>query len=234
MGVELRVVRHGQRGAPILYAPSSHGDDAEFDRYGFDRVAAPWIERGIVQVFAVDGRGPATWWNDEIPPADRVEGYVRVERYLRDEVLPWIRDVTGTQDLAAVGCSYGGLVAANLFLKCGDVVRLGCGFGGVYDLSHRLDGHHDDDVYFHTPLAFLPGLEDRSILDVLRADRGFDLYAAHDDPWAPHTDRMAELLSAKGIAGVRKVWPSPADHHERWWRAQWRDFLGRRFGAMGP
>ena len=234
VGVELRVVRHGARGAPILYAPSSGGDETEFERYGFDRVAAPWIERGLVQVFSIDGRGPHAWWNDAIRPEERVERYVRVERYLRDEVLPWIRTVTGCPDLAAAGCSYGAFVAANLFLKCGDVVRLGCGFGGVYGLWHRLDGHHDTEVYFHTPLEFLPGLEDRSILDVLRANRGFDLYAARDDRWAPHTERMVSLLAAKGIAHLARTWPSPADHHERWWRSQWRDFLGRRFGAAAP
>jgi esterase/lipase superfamily enzyme len=230
----MRIVRHGRSGAPIVYAPSSGGDEAEFEAYGFDRVASPWIERGVVQVFSVDGRGPATWWDETVPPAVRVERYARVERYLRDEVLPWIRDVTRVADVAAVGCSYGALVAANLFLKRGDVVRLGAGFGGVYGLWHRLDGHHDGEVYFHTPLEYLPGLEDRAILDVLRANRGFDLYAAADDPWASHTERMAGLLSVKQVAHGNKVWPSPADHHERWWRAQWRDFLGRRFGAAAP
>lgn len=231
VGHDMRVERFGDRGTPVLYAPSSGGDATEFEAYGMDRVARPWIDAGGIQVFAVDGRGPATFWDDRLPPEGRVAGYVAVEAYLKDEVLPWIREVTGAPGTVAVGCSYGGMVAANLFLKLPDVVPSACGLGGVYGLWHRLDGHHDDDVYFHTPLEFLPRLRDRGALGALRATRGFEVFAAADDPWRAMSDRFVSVLHDRGVPHRYDVWPSPADHHERWWCEQWKAFLARRFGV---
>jgi len=231
LGREMEVVRHGERGAAWIYAPSSGGDATEFANYGLDRVAAPWIETGRVQVFSVDAAGPRSWWDDAKPPAERVAEYVRLERYLKGEVVPWVLAVAGTNQIGILGASYGGFVAANLWLKLPAIVRQGCGLGGVYGLWHRLDGYHDGDVYFHTPLEFLPGLDDPALLAPVRATRGFDLFAADGDSWKPMSERFAAALRDKSLPHTLDVWPRPADHHERWWREQFRVFLARRFGS---
>jgi esterase/lipase superfamily enzyme len=225
----MRLHHYGEAGPPLIYVPSSGGDEREFERYGMPEGCAEWIDAGRVQVVSVDGRGPHHFWSDDTPPAARIAGYAGFERYVAEELLPWVARATGRDDIAIAGCSYGGHVAANLLFKHPDRIRVACGIGGVYGLWHRLDGHHDEDVYFHTPLEYLPNLEEPDLLNAIRRTGGLVMYAAADDGWLESSLRMATVLRDKKIPHELEVWPSPADHHERWWREQLPRFLDRWF-----
>jgi esterase/lipase superfamily enzyme len=223
----MTVVRYGSAGEPVVYLPSSGGDHEEFERYGMPAVCAPWVETGRLQFFAADARGPQTLFDPALPAERRMAEYARAERYLKDELLPWLGAETAGRPLCLVGASYGAFVAANLWLKRWNRVRLVCGLGGVYEMWHRLDGHHDDDVYFHTPFEYLPRLDDPAILSGIRATSGIVLYAAAADPWLAQTHRFAEILRQKELPHRVEQWPAPAVHHESVWRDQLRDFLTR-------
>lgn len=227
------LVRLGNRGEALVYIPSSGGNHGEFIEYGLLDEARPWIERGRVQAFLIDGHGPQGLFNDALSPRRRVARHVAFERYVTAEALPRIRRSAGVPSVVAVGCSYGAFVAANQLFKAHDQVAAACGLGGVYGMWHRHPGFHDDDVYFHTPLEYLPRLEDPRILDAIRATGGIDLYAAERDPWLDHTRRLAAVLRDRRLPHRVSIWPAPADHHERWWRPQFRDFLQHRYGTPG-
>jgi esterase/lipase superfamily enzyme len=229
----MRLLRYGNRGAPLIYAPSSGGDETEFECYGMHVAAAPWIESGSLQVFSIDACGPTGLFAEALAPRERMAAYVRFERQARDELVPFVLSESGASTLAVAGSSYGAFVAANLLLKCPGPVSVACGLGGVYGLWHRLDGHHDDDVYFHTPLEYLPRLEDPAILAAIRATGGLWLYGAATDPWLSSTLQMATVLRDRGLPHRVGIWAEPAGHHERVWSAQLVDFLGRLHGEKG-
>lgn len=224
----MQVVRYGHWGPALVYVPSSAGDHRELAAYGFDAVCAPWIEAGRVQVFAIEGYGPQGLFSDVLPPVERIRRYARFERYAATELLPWVR-ATAANHVGVIGASYGGFVAANLLFKHPRALRVAGGLGGVYGLWHRLNGHHDDDVYFHTPLEYLPRLQDPAILEAIRATRGIDLYGAADDPWLWATRDLARALAERGLPHHVEIWPSPADHHERCWARQLARFLERHY-----
>jgi len=226
-GREMRLTRYGASGDAMIYVPTSGGDEREFSRYGMPAVCEPWIAAGRLQVVAVDGSAPDTLWNDAIDPAERIRRYAAFERYMKRELLPWVAATTGVARPMVVGASYGAFVAANLLFKEPDRVRIACGLGGVYGLWHRLDGHHDEDVYFHTPLEYLPRLEDAAALEAIRRSEGLHIYAAESDEWLPSSLRMRDVLRRKRLPHSFEVWPAPADHHERWWRRQLKRFLER-------
>jgi esterase/lipase superfamily enzyme len=226
-GTSMPVVRYGTAGPALVYVPSSGGDEGEFARYGMPGTCAPWLDTGRLQLYSIDGRARETFWNDALPPVERVRGYAAFERYVVEELLPWVREVSGDPRPGLVGASYGAHVVANMLYKHAEGVGIGCGLGGVYGLWHRLDGHHDDDVYFHTPLEYLPRLEDPKILDPIRAGRGLVLFAAGADEWLWSTERMVSVLRDKQLPHVIDVWPAPANHHEQWWRRQLESFLQR-------
>jgi esterase/lipase superfamily enzyme len=228
-GVTMTVVRYGRTGQPVLYLPSSGGDHDEFGRYKMPEVCRPWLEAGRLQVFAADARGPQTLFNAELPTDRRMAEYARVERYFVEELLPRLATATDGARLTLIGCSYGAFVAANLLFKHPERVNVACGLGGVYEMWHRLDGHHDDDVYAHTPLEYLPHLEDPAVLAGIRATGGFDLYAAARDSWLDETRQLAAIMARKALPHRVWEWPAPADHHESWWRRQLGDFLARTF-----
>jgi esterase/lipase superfamily enzyme len=211
----------------LVYVSSSEGDETEFEAFQMPDAAGAWLDSGRLQVFAIDGHGPTTLFDDGLAPNERMRAYAAFERGLVSNVLPWILDRTGDSRLDVVGASYGALVAANLLFKYPARVRSACGLGGVYGLWHRLDGYHDDDVYFHTPLEYLPRLEDPRLLGAIRATSGITLYAAAADDWLDSTHQMAWVLGEKQLPHAVEVWPAPADHHERWWRLQLAAFLRR-------
>ena len=231
-GVRMPVIEYGRAGAPLVYLPSSGGNEGEFERYGMHEAVAPWISAGRLRCYSVDTRGPEGLFNDEIPPHERIASYVAVERYLATELLPWVRERTSSPRVALVGSSYGAFVAANLLFKLYESVDVVCGLGGVYEMWHRLEGYHDDDVYFHTPLEYLPRLGDPVILAGIRATRGIDLFAGQQDEWLRETHQLEQVLRERDLPHRVDVWPRPADHHERWWRAQLPVFLERRFGLV--
>ncbi|MCP3979297.1 MAG: hypothetical protein GY716_08215 [bacterium] len=226
-GREMPIVRYGDRGTPVLYIPTSGGDETEFERYGMPEVCAPWIDAGKIQVLSIDGFGPRTLFDDALDPTKRFAAYARFERYAVDELLPHIRQETGVERPVVLGASYGALVAANLIFKHPERIDMACGLGGVYGMWHRLDRHHDDDVYFHTPLEYMPPLADERILAAIRATRGISIYAAGSDEWLHSSLDMVRVLRERRLPHRVEVWPSPASHDEYWWRMQLRQFLAR-------
>ena len=65
----------------------------------------------------------------------------------------------------AVGCSLGAFQAASLVLRRPHLFRELVALSGRYDLTIRtetfddlFEGCYSDDIYFHTPTHFLPGL----------------------------------------------------------------------------
>jgi esterase/lipase superfamily enzyme len=226
--------RFGTGGLPLVYVPSSGGDVEEFERYGMPEVIAPWSGGGRVVVYAIDGWARHALWNERIPAPERMRAHARYERYVAEELLPWIRERSEGDLPLIVGCSYGAFVAANMLFKYPDRVRGACGLGGVYGMWHRLDGHHDDDVYFHTPLEYLPRLDDPAILAAIRRTEGLALFAAARDEWLWSTRRMLDVVKNRRLPHSIDVWPPPANHHQRWWREQLAVCLRRRLGASVP
>lgn len=226
----MEVVRFGRRGRPLIYIPSSGGDQNEFESYGMYEDCREAVESGSLQIFSVDGMAQKTLWNDALPPAERIRAYAAFERYLVTELLPWVAEQAPGKP-SVVGASYGGFVAANLMFKRPQSIGLACGLCGVYGLWHRLDGYHDDDVYFHTPLEFLPRLNAPEVLDAIRGSGGMVLYGAARDEWLWSTRDLADVLRRKRLPHAVEIWPAPADHNEQWWKRQLQAFLTRYHGA---
>lgn len=225
----MRVVEYGEIGPPLVYLPTSQGDETEFERYGLPEALAPWIDAGRVRVFSIDGRGPLGLFDDDLPPPERMRAYAALERYVGQELLPWVAARSGAAAFSVAGASYGAFVAANLLFKLPGRVQLACGLGGVYGLWHRLEGHHDETVYFHTPLEYLPRLEDQALLGAIRRTAGLVLYAAEGDEWLGSSLRMVEVLRHQRLPHRLEIWPAPASHHESCWSEQIHDFLSLYF-----
>jgi esterase/lipase superfamily enzyme len=142
-------------------------------------------------------------------------------------VIASVRD----QRILLVGASYGAFAAANLFLRTPGCVRAACGLGGVYSMEHRLEGWDSDETRGSMPLQKVRTLRDDRILAQMRSTEGFHLFGAQDDPWLASTYQFDRALEERGIPHRLDIWPSPANHHERWWKEQARVFLERCHGS---
>ncbi len=213
---EMELLAFGHRGFPVLVFPTSGGRFWEYDDRGMVAALAPKIERGELQVICVDSVDQESWYNRSIAPADRLHRQNAFDAYLALEAAPFIRNRTSWPRFGATGCSFGGYHAVNMALRHPDLVTYAVSMSGAFDIPRRfLDGHYDTNAYLHSPLDYLPNLNDPAQLDLLR--RNYCVLAAgNHDPLFDQNVKMAHVLGTKGIPHVLDVWEG-FGHDWPWW-----------------
>jgi hypothetical protein len=66
----------------------------------------------------------------------------------------------------------------NLFLKKPDLINGAISMSGVYDLTEYTKGYWDEQVYFNSPIHYIPNLTDSWYLDRIRASHHIHIYTA--------------------------------------------------------
>jgi esterase/lipase superfamily enzyme len=124
--------------------------------------------------------------------------------------------------------------AVLFFFKHPDVFKGTIALSGIYNFRRFLDNYAGDslDVYFNSPLDFLPNLTDPAMLDkyrnsdiILCAGQG-----AWEGPMVADTLRIKKILELKGIPCLIDVWGFDVNHDWPWWRRQFPYFLDRLYG----
>ena len=166
LGQNMELKAYGWRGRPILVFPTSGGRFHEYEDFGMTGALEPFIEEGRVCLFAVDSLDRQSWLNANASPGEKVGRHEAYERYILEEVLPFIHErLQGGQKVLSTGCSLGAYHAANFFFRHPDLFDAVIGLSGLYGLGFSLGDNLRDGTYFHSPLHYLPGLEDPWFLE---------------------------------------------------------------------
>ena len=213
---DMELLAYGERGFPVVVFPSSGGRFFEYEDRGMIDALAPKIERGELQAICVDSVNQESWYSTVAPPAQRLLRQHAFDAYLAQELAPFVRDRTSWPQLATTGCSFGGYHAINFALRHPDVVTYAVSMSGPFDMPRRfLDGYYDENAYFHSPLDYLPGLNDGWFLERFRRNY-FVLAVGNHDSLLDENVRMARVFDAKGIPHALDVWDGFA-HDWPWW-----------------
>jgi esterase/lipase superfamily enzyme len=224
LGREMELLLFGHAGQPVLIFPTSCGRFYEFEDRGMVGVAAHQLERGHHQFFCVDSIDGESWYNRKVPARWRIARHLQYENYLMNEVVPLIRQVNGTPNLATLGCSFGGYHAANIAFRHPDIFTHMLSMGGAFDPSNFLSGYHDQDVYFNIPAQYLPNLNDSWHLDRYRHNTYILATGVHDQCWNDN-ERLAQILREKGIPVRLDVWGDNTGHDWPWWQKMLTTYL---------
>lgn len=228
--MELKVYGHG--GKPALIFPSGGGRFYEFEDFGMIEACRPFLEAGRLQLFAIDSVDHESWLNQSLSPADRARRHERYEAYVMNEAVPFVRDRNRSRGgLMTTGCSGGGFHALNFLLRRPDVFDAVLSLSGVYGPKWAFGDHWDDAIYFHFPLAYLPGLRDERTLALLR--RADIVFAVGQGAWETcdqydcigDARRLKEILDSKGIPCWADFWGHDVNHDWEWWRRMAPYFL---------
>jgi esterase/lipase superfamily enzyme len=128
-----------------------------------------------------------------------------------------------SQDTPIITCgaSFGAFHSMNLFLKRPDLINGVIAMSGVYDLMEYTDGHYDEQVYFNSPIHYMPNLHDHDTLEKIR--KGKIVIAtgsgSYEDPEANR--RFSGVLHSKSIPHELDIWG--ADIHHDW--STWKQML---------
>jgi len=221
----MELLAYGHAGFPILVFPTSGGRFFEYEDRGMIAALAPKIDRGELQVICVDSVDQESWYNKHAHPADRLHRQNAFDAYLAFEVAPFVRNRTTWGQMGATGCSFGGYHAINFALRHPDLVTYAISMSGAFDVPKRfLDGYYNDDAYFHSPLDYLPNLDDPATLDRLRHNY-YVLVVGNGDALFDQNVKLAHALGIKQIPHALDV-VQGFGHDWPWWQNMARTYFG--------
>lgn len=220
---EMELLVFGHAGAKVLMFPTRDGRFFEYEQLGVVASLASKIEAGHLQLYCVEGLASETFYAFGRHPADRLWRHIAFEDYILNEVLPLMADKNGHDCTIVQGCSLGAFQAASLAFRHPHLFRKLVAFSGRYDLTLQVetfgdlfDGYYDDNVFFHMPSHFLPGLHHDWRLDRLR-QMDIILTIGDADPFLGNNRHLSSVLAAKGVRHQMHVWDGRA-HRAGVWR----------------
>jgi esterase/lipase superfamily enzyme len=220
--MELLIFGHG--GAKVLMFPTREGRFWEYERLGVVASLADKIYAGHLQLWCIEGLAQESFYDRGRPPAERMRRHAALEDYILHEVMPLMEHTNPHDCTMAMGCSLGAFQAASLVFRHPHLFRKLVAFSGRYDLTMEVecftdlfDGYRGDDIYFHMPSQFLPGLTDGWRLERLRQ---IDIVMAigRADPFADNNYHLAHVLDEKGARHQLHVWDGRAHRAGAWRR----------------
>jgi esterase/lipase superfamily enzyme len=224
LGRDMELLVFGHCGVPALVFPTSQGRFYEFEDRGMVNAVAGELEHGHVQLFCVDSVDNESWYNRNVSPRWRIARHMQYEQYVMQEVIPLVRQGNHTQNLAAIGTSFGAYHALNTALRHPDIFSGMLSMGGAFDPSNFLSGYYDDDCYFNIPPHYLPNISDHWYLDRYRHNTYVLATGVHDQCWNDN-ERMAQIFRDKGIPCRLDVWGDNTGHDWPWWQRMLQTYL---------
>jgi len=228
---EMPIASYGHFGFAILLIPTAAADYLEYERFQLIDAIAPFINSGKCRVFSIDSMNKESWMNNQMLPEHKAIRHNQFNEYVFNEVIPFIRNCTSDETMIyTCGASFGALHAMNLFMKRPDIINGAISMSGVYDLTEYTKGFWDDQVFYNSPVHYIPSLNDNWYLDKIKASHHIHIYSGSgnfEDPEA--AKKFAGILYTKGIWYDLDVW-GPDIHHD-WptWRSMLPYILDKKF-----
>ena len=234
LGRNVHMWTYGHFGPPVVIFPSASGMAHEWDSHGLIEMLAPMISAGRFKLYCPESNVSEVWTKKDHPLHQRMQRNTQYERFLIDTLVPFIRADCRWKDapITAVGCSLGGTYAANAALKFPTVFRDAICMSGRYLMTELTDGQINQDLYFSSPLHYVPGLEGAG-LDHVRQNTHLTLVCGRgkwEEGCIEETIMVADLLRRKGIPHQRDIWGTDSIHDWDWWKKQVAKHFMARWG----
>jgi esterase/lipase superfamily enzyme len=218
LGQEMTVARWGTYGMPVLLFPTAGGDPEEAERHKMIAHLAPLIEAGRAKVYSCDSVAGRAMAEGVGTPDFRLALFNAFHEAVAQEVIPAIHsDSGGPLRVVVAGSSIGAFNALAMVCRYPHLVDAAVCMSGTYAIEKFIGGRFTEDLYYSSPLHFLPGLEGPA-LDELR--RRMVILASGSGRWEDVGESwaVANLLGSKGIPNRVDDWGPRYDHDwPTWW-----------------
>lgn len=220
------LARWGHYGTPVLVFPTAGGDAEEIERNHLVAACGELIEAGRVKLYSCDSVAGRAMVSAVGPPAYRMWLLNQFHACIRNEVVPAIHaDLGGNQPLiVTAGASIGAFNALATLCRYPDVIGAAVAMSGTYGVDRFYDGQFSEDLYFSSPVHFLPGLEGEQ-LDTLR--QRFAILASGQGAWEDVGEswHAGEVLGTKGVPNRVDAWGHEWPHEWPTWRRMLPQYL---------
>lgn len=220
---EMPIVSYGYSGFVLLMIPTAAADFLEYERFELIQCLATQIHAGKLQIFSINSINTESWMNNEMLPQHKAIRHNQFNNYVFNEVIPHIKNIVGNNTLLfTTGASFGALHSMNLFLKRPEIINGCIALSGVYNLTEYTKGYWDEQVYYNSPVHYIPNLTDAWYLDKIKASHHIHIFSGSGNFEDPNANQQfSQILWDKGIWHNLEIWG--ADIHHDW--ATWRSML---------
>ena len=224
---EVKLVRWGTFGKPLLLFPTAGGDAEEIERMHLVGALNPLVEAGRLKVYSCDSVSGRAMLVQEGTPQHRMWVQNMFQQYVRHEVVPAIRMDCQDDSIEIMisGASIGAMHSVACLCRWPNVFSHALAVSGTFKLERFLKTNDfTEDFFVSSPHLFVPTLAGPH-LDALQ--KRFILFASGEgraedigESWA-----MAAILGSKGIPNRVDSW-GPEWHHD-WptWRKMYPQYL---------
>ena len=216
---------YGHAGRPVMFVPCQGGRFFDFENFHMVDHWAQWIEEGRCTVYSIDCIDNETYANFGGDCRWRVEQHERWYNYVIEELVPYIRHLSGErngydQGIMTFGCSMGAMHAANLYFRRPDLFNAVFAISGLYDSGEYFGDYMDEILYRNTPVEYLRNMPDDHYYKGMYNDRQM-LFVVGQGAWEDvllhSTRRLEQVMRDKGIHAQVDYWGYDVDHDWPWW-----------------
>lgn len=217
---EMPIATYGHYGFALLLIPTAAADYLEYERFQMIDALSPHINSGKIKVFSINSMNSESWMNNEMLGEHKAIRHNQFNHYVFNEVIPFIRNSTSAEtQVITSGASFGALHSMNLFLKRPDIINGVIAMSGVYDLHEYTKGFNDEQVYYNSPMNYMPNLTDPWYLDHIRKSHHIHILSGSGSYEDPQSARdFAGILYNKGINYDLDIWGNDITHDWPTWR----------------
>ena len=165
---EMELKTYGHGGKPLLVFPAQSGRFYDFENFGMVGAVHWFIETGYLTLYTVDSVDAQSWANFPVHPHDRAARHEDYDRYIVDEVVPFMQRNHPGLKAYTTGCSMGGYHSANFFFRHPEMFDGVISLSGLFSLKIFIGDYMDELVYFNSPLNYLANMDDLDYLQLYR------------------------------------------------------------------
>lgn len=225
---EVKLVRWGSFGTPVLIFPTAGGDAEEIERMQMLIALGPLVDSGKIKVYSCDSIAGRAMLVGEGTPQHRMWMQNMFQQYVRHEIVPAIRMDCQDENVEIIvsGASIGAFHALAVLCRWPNVFSKVLAVSGTYKLERFLRTDQiTQDFMVSSPHLFVPTLGGQH-LEVLRSR--YILFTSGEgraedigESW-----NMARILGDKGIPNRVDSWGPEWPHDWHTWRKMMPQYLG--------
>lgn len=226
---DMELLVFGKTGIPVIFFPTRSAHFYDFENWKIINALQDKIDAGQIQVYCVDSVDQESFYS-KAEPSLRILRHMQYEKYILDELIPFIKNSNPEKKLIAAGCSLGGYHAVNIAFRHPSLFSKVVGMSARYDLTITLpffddlfDGYSDENIYFNMPNYFVPQISDPKILKQLRKMK-IILVIGKEDSFLNNNEQLSDALSKIKVHHHLYLWEEEA-HRPRYWREMVKLYL---------
>ena len=145
LGRDMEFKSYGWGGIPLLAVPCQNGRFFDWEGFGMLDTLGDYLDQGRIRLFSFDTIDQETVSDVNGNPYDRVRRHEAWYRYVCNELVPRIHEISGWNDRILIsGFSMGAYHAGNFMFRRPDIFRGCIALSGLYDTNDMYNGYMDE------------------------------------------------------------------------------------------